>query len=120
MADKIWNEDYQAWVPKEEPSSHRSKWACFKCRKSFLKVIEEHEAEVKCNECGGLTVDMGYLFKPPPKRAINKWKVMELLGKYGLTFHRVTNVYMIDRYLTENQSLSLKQLEAKLGEWKEK
>jgi len=66
---------------------------------------------VKCNECNSIMVDMGYLFPAPRKRDTKKWKIMQLLARYGFGFHTGGQKDYIQTVITGNYKLTLKQIE---------
>jgi len=91
VAEPVWNNEIQS---QEEQFDYRSKWACFDCRTSFVRV-RKSDCKVKCPSCGKVATDMGYLFEPPAKRDKKLWAIMELLGKNGIGFSTAGNVAYI-------------------------
>jgi len=86
MARYIWNEDLQSIVVDPNSFANRSKWVCFACKKSHVRVQHNESSDVLCPSCRQPTVDMGYLFQAPPKRNSRLWRVMKLLGQYGYKY----------------------------------
>ena len=114
MAIYEWDEDIQALVLQTNSLEHRSKWACFSSRKSFVRKRQTDEQRVVCPDCSEESTDMGHLFEPPPKRDQRSWEVMEVLARFGLRFSRPGTAFFIDRILTEQGGISPKNLLAKL------
>ncbi len=99
----------------------RSRWVCFDCRKSFSKLKEAvlrntDERTVKCNECKGDMVDMGRFFSAPRKLDRKKWRIMQLLARYGYRFESVLQKEHIEHFITGNYKITLKQLEDNIKE----
>jgi heterodisulfide reductase subunit C len=108
----IWDEDLQSMRFQSDSYRYRSKWACFKCRTAFTRCRARFNADqVVCPVCASIATDMGYLFEPPAKRNIRLWKVMEVLGSYGIKYDRAGNVVFINYALTGNNRLQALEVE---------
>ena len=68
-------------------------WACFDCRKSFSKEL--NETPRKCPECARPMTDMGAYFEPPRKLNKKRWAVMKVLADYGYKFQSEDSKYYI-------------------------
>ena len=94
-----WNDDHQAIEPIPGTYKYRSKWACFDCRTSFVRVRGVEEADdVVCPNCQQKATDMGYLFEAPPKRNKQAWRMMEILAENNLTFKKAASVAFLRRF----------------------
>jgi len=99
----------------------RSKWACFNCRKSFLRVRFVNESEdVVCPDCKTISTDMGYLFEAPAKREIRKWKIMEILARNNLRFRNTSNIAFIRYMITGNDKCSPREVEKNIAQYFDK
>lgn len=66
-------------------------YACFSCRVSFKKPRMfgprgEQTCDYPCPNCARSMQCMGLTFRSPRKQAIRKWRVVELLVRYGFWF----------------------------------
>ena len=111
-----WNEDLHLVECRPESLPYRSKWACFACRKAFTRKRQSVGDAVACPDCGDSATDMGYLFEPPPKRDRKSWAVMKVLGKNGLVFHKAASKPYINRFITDGNTLSPSQVQARIDE----
>jgi hypothetical protein len=50
-------------------------------------VEEVKNREIKCPECGGYMVDLGYDFRSPKKTAVKEWAIIEGLYTIGKSFY---------------------------------
>ncbi len=116
MPAPIWDSDLQT---TKECFDYRSKWACFDCRNSFVRV-RDNDNEVICPNCAKSAVDMGYLFEPPAKRNKKLWAVMEVLGNNGIRYSKVGNVAYINYMITDHNKLGLKEVKANVANFLEK
>jgi DNA-directed RNA polymerase subunit RPC12/RpoP len=107
-----WNEAHQTIELIPGTVNYRSKWACFTCRKSFTRVRSVTVPEdVVCPDCKTKATDMGHLFKPPSKRDIRRWKIMEILGRNNFSFRDASNVIVIEHFITDHGKCSPQQAE---------
>lgn len=111
-----WNEDTQALECRVDSFPYRSKWACFECRKSFVRTRQDLAEAVKCPDCGVPASDMGYLFEPPKKRDARAWEIMAVLSSSGFRFHRAGSKVFIDRFLTEGGKLKPREVRERIVE----
>ncbi|MEM6274703.1 MAG: hypothetical protein AAF735_05625 [Myxococcota bacterium] len=114
MAIYVWNSDTQALELDRDALPYRSKWACFDCRKSFTRFRGSTDARVVCPDCASETVDMGFLFEPPPRRDTRTWRLMRTLADFGFRFHRSSSQVFIDRFLWDQKTLTPRRLKARL------
>jgi hypothetical protein len=113
-----WNEDHQAIELIPGTFNYRSKRAYFDCRKSFTRVRSVTEPEdVICPDCKAKATDMGYLFEPPPKRDIRRWKIVEILARNNLGFRTAGNVAFIGYCITDYGKSSPEQVEKNITEY---
>ncbi len=112
MTMYFWNLDTQVMERVPNNYSYRSKWACFKCRKSFMrKRLSTMPGIVKCPDCGCQSTDMRHLFQAPPKRNKRQWKIMELLGNKNFKYYKSSAVYYINSFITGNNKLTVKEVQ---------
>lgn len=110
MVDKIWNHNHQNWEIDTKSYPYRSKWVCFKCRKTMLKVIEQSQKNVHCPICKSSCSDLGYLFESPSRTNDKKWKVVELLSQYNYRYNSKSAVVYIKNFIA-NDRFSISQIE---------
>ena len=102
-----WNKDEQRSQIVPGSYHYRSKWACFSCKKSFMRKRKESTPDVIiCPDCKEVATDMGYLFQPPAKKDSRAWKIMEILGRNMFRFNKASAVSYIRYMITENNKLS--------------
>lgn len=111
MPERRYNSDIQDFEIVPGTYNYRSKWACFKCYKSFTKTLEtSDQEEVICPYCQEVADDMGYLFEAPPKRDEDSWKTMKLSKENDFTFHTAGSVAFINYQLTNNNKASYNEV----------
>ena len=116
MPEPVWNNELQS---EEEQFDYRSKWACFDCRTSFVRV-RENDSEVKCPSCAKTATDMGYLFESPSKRNKRLWAIMYVLGRNGIRYSTAGNVAYINHMITGQNKLTLREVEENVARFLEK
>src|SRR6516165_1035343 len=77
--------------------SYKKHYACFSCRKGFKRLaVSEWPKQLQpsdgidpapCPECGQRMADMGLDFKPPPRKDMEQWEVVEFLFRHGFGYH---------------------------------
>lgn len=100
-----WNSELQIVEARPDSLPYRSKWACFDCRKSFVRNRPQDAPAVVCPDCGEVATDMGYLFEAPPKRDLRAWQVMRVLGDCRVRFSKVSSKVFIEHFLTGSGAL---------------
>ena len=81
-----------------EYGPYKSNDACFDCRKAFKRTNEEEwpahlqlgdseQVPAPCPQCGKPMADLGLDFKPPPRKDIEHWRVVEFLFRHGVGYH---------------------------------
>ena len=79
--------------------SYAHHFVCFGCRKMFNKHIGEEvagryasvlefrrEHRLPCPQCGRAMPNMGWGFKPPPRRDAKRWRALEKQARAGKRF----------------------------------
>jgi hypothetical protein len=75
---------------------YKRHFACFRCRKGFKRLHESEWARppaegervpAPCPDCRQPMADLGLDFKPPPRRAVEHWAVVEFLFRRGFAYH---------------------------------
>lgn len=77
---------------------YKRHFACFSCRKGFKRTHESEWPEhlqpadgetvpAPCPECRRPMADMGWDFKPPRQRDVERWAVVEFLYRRGVAYH---------------------------------
>ena len=66
--------------------------ACFDCRKGFKRAPLGDwncpaDDPAPCPDCGRPMASMGLDFRPPPRRAVEHWAVVEHLFSFGFAYH---------------------------------
>ena len=108
MPKHIWNKDLQSTQIDKDSYEYRSKYACFNCRSTYLKILPKKTEEITCTNCDQKAIDMGYLFQAPPKRNKRLWKKMETLRQKGFKFDRTGNVVRAKSFLKNHYPSNLK------------
>ena len=84
-------------IKRIEFYAHR--FVCFRCRKMFNKHIADRVVEqyasiqefrerhrLPCPQCGQPMPNMGWGFKPLPRRDVKRWRVLEKQAREGKRF----------------------------------
>ena len=77
--------------PPEPPPFHRGPQylvahACFDCRKSYKRKVEDREYKHRCPECDGQMYEMGRSFKAPKSSDTRQWTKVNILYAEGFRF----------------------------------
>lgn len=60
--------------------------ACFICRKSYKRRVEDSDRSHNCPECNNEMYEMGRSFKVPKSNDTKQWKKVQLLYAEGFRF----------------------------------
>jgi hypothetical protein len=70
----------------------RVAFACLACRRSFKRPsVVPWQEERACPRCGGVAINLGRHFKPPPAANLAQWRKVAFLVRHGFRFQHVND-----------------------------
>jgi len=72
-------------------SAYKVAFACLACRRSFKRPAIPRQEERPCPRCGGVSVNLGRHFKPPPADDLAQWRKVAFLVRHGFLSQHVSD-----------------------------